>query len=375
MARDSLFGETILWSGRPAVLTTPPAFRLAAWVAAIFSVSTLAFAVVIARGLGGHVGGMLSFSAWCAVVAIAAWRGPLWWASRVEYLVTDRHVIWRRGRLRRSIDRAAISFARIHWLAGQTGVGDLTLVRAVPTGALRRTLKLTLGAVEAPDRVWATVRGVEPCAPLGDGDRPLAQRLDEGERVLWTAIPVSSPWTPRRVASGLAGLVLFVAAVHSVIRVAGPMHRVLGLHALGPAVTAIFVGGVSLGVLVLVAAGGMFAYGALVRPALLARSTRYFVTNRRVLIRRGREELLLDRSRIAYVIATRANNSLTQRGSLHDVFLVLDGPQARALAASGAFGEGRRDTLSPVFAAIQDPDAVGAILSPSPRDHDHKAAA
>ena len=46
--------------------------------------------------------------------------------------------------------------------------------------------------------------------------------------------------------------------------------------------------------------------GALVRPAMLARSTRYFVTNRRVLIQRGREELLLDRSRIAYVIATPA---------------------------------------------------------------------
>lgn len=370
MARDSLFGETILWAGRPTVLRTPPAFRVAAWVAAVVSASTLAFAVVVARGLGGHVGGMLAFSAWCAMLALGAWRVPLWWASGVEYLVTDRHVIWRRGRLRRSIARDSISFARIHWHEGTThGVGDLILVRAVPTGALRRTLKLTLAGVEAPDRVWALVRGVEPCAPLGDGARPLAQRLDEGERVLWTAIPVSSPWSARRVAGALAGLLLFVLAIHSVVRVARPVHDVLRTHALGPVVAAIFVAGVSLGVLLLVAAGLLFGYGALVRPAVLARSTRYFVTNRRVLIQRGREELLLDRSRIAYVIATPA------RRSVHDVFLVLDGPQARALAASGAFESNRRDTLAPVFAAIEDPEAVGAILSPSSRDHEEKAAA
>jgi hypothetical protein len=48
---------------------------------------------------------------------------------------------------------------------------------------------------------------------------------------------------------------------------------------------------------------------------------------------------------------------------LHDVFLVLDGPQARALAPSGAFGtEDRDDALRPVFAAIADADTVGAIL-------------
>jgi len=55
------------------------------------------------------------------------------------------------------------------------------------------------------------------------------------------------------------------------------------------------------------------------------------VTDSRVLISRRNEELSLDRSRIAYVIDAPANG-------LHDVFLVLDGPQARALAPSGAFG-------------------------------------
>ena len=64
-------------------------------------------------------------------------------------------------------------------------------MRAVPTGALRRTLTLTLHDVEAPDRLWAIIRGVEPSAPLGSGERPLAQRLDEGERVLWSGAPLA----------------------------------------------------------------------------------------------------------------------------------------------------------------------------------------
>jgi hypothetical protein len=80
------------------------------------------------------------------------------------------------------------------------------------------------------------------------------------------------------------------------------------------------------------------------------------VTNARVLIRRDNEELSLDRSRIAYVIEAPSRK-------LHDVFLVLDGPQARAMAPSGAFGtEDRDDSLRPVFSAIADADTVGEIL-------------
>jgi len=130
---------------------------------------------------------------------------------------------------------------------------------------------------------------------------------------------------------------------------------VLGLHALGPAITSLFVAGISLGVLLLIAITAAFVYRALLQPLRLKRRTRYFVTDRRVLIQRGDEELLLDRSRIAYVIAAPV------RKTLKDVFLVLDGPQARALAAGSAFGK-PNDSLEPVFSAISDADAVGAIL-------------
>jgi hypothetical protein len=48
---------------------------------------------------------------------------------------------------------------------------------------------------------------------------------------------------------------------------------------------------------------------------------------------------------------------------LRHVFLVLDGPRARALAASGAFGEGDRGPeLRPVLESLEDAEGVSRIL-------------
>ena len=76
-----------------------------------------------------------------------------------------------------------------------------------------------------------------------------------------------------------------------------------------------------------------------------------------MLISRGREELHLDRRRIVDVIETPAGRGI------RDVFMVLDGPRARALEPSGAFGE--RDptpSLYPVFHAVEDAESVCKIL-------------
>lgn len=357
MQRDSLFGERIVWQGRCRAVSVPFVQKALALIAAVSSAVTLCYAIVVAKSLAAPVGGMVLFAGWCATVALGAWRVPLWWRSQVEYLVTERHVIWRRGRLRRSIEIGQISYALIRWSAREPTVGDLVIVRAVPTGALRRTLKVTLHDVEAPDRLWAIVRGVEPAAPLGRGDRPLAQRLDPGERVLWSGLPLGSAWTARRGATAAIGAVLGLMFVRSVVRAVPSLLRVLRLHALPPALAALLVGGAALGMLLLLAVALAVAYAGLIRPARLARATRYFVTNTRVLIRRGDEELSLDRGRIAYVIDAPWRK-------LHDVFLVLDGPQARAMAPSGAFGtEERDDSLRPVFAAIADAETVGEILN------------
>ncbi len=371
MARDSLFGETILWSGQPKVASVPVAARLVTTVCAVIALVTVLFATVAATALRVHVGGMLVFAAWCSTLALAAWRGPVWWRSGVEYVVTDRHVIWRRGRIRRSIDRDAVSYALIRWKPGVPGVGDLVLVRAVPTGALRRTLHLTLTDVVGPDRLWAIVRGLTPSAPQGDGNRSLGQRLDEGERVLWTGTPQASPWTVRRMATASVAAMVALAALRVILRATPALGRVLRAHALPGVTSGMLVAGVALTILLLFAVAGGVAYQACVRPKRLARRTRYLVTDRRVLIRRDKEELSLDRGRIADVISAPTRSALTEPGSgapgrLTDVFLVLDGPQARAFSPSGAFGERDDDRLVPVFAAIEDAETVGTILRAKP---------
>ncbi|MDP9000349.1 MAG: hypothetical protein M3O46_09585 [Myxococcota bacterium] len=356
MARDSLFRERIVWQGNCRAVTVPFVNKVMTVVGAVASAVTLCYAVVVAKSLAAPVGGMVLLAGWCATVALGAWRIPIWWRSQIEYVVTERHVIWRRGPIRRSIDIGQISYALVRWNTNEASLGDLIIVRAVPTGALRRTLTLTLNDVEAPDRLWATIRGVEQSAPLGSSDRPLAQRLDPDERVLWSGAPLASAWTTRRAIMALAGAALGLSFVRSLAKSVPTLARVLRLHALPPTLAVVLVGGAALGMLLLFAVSVGVGYAALVRPARLARATRYFVTNNRVLIRRGNEELSLDRSRIAYVIDAPWKK-------LHDVFLVLDGPQARALAPSGAFGgEDRDDSLRPVFAAIADADTVGEIL-------------
>lgn len=373
MARDSLFGETILWQGRPRAVTLPRGYAVAAAVAAVVAVVAVAFAVVLRVGLGARPSGLLALSGWCSALAMGFWRLPLWWRAGVEYLVTDEHVIWRRGRLRRTIARDAISYARIKWSRSVEGVGDLILVRAVPTGALRRTLQLTLADVQGPDRVWAQVRDVFPSAALGDGHRPLTQRLDDGERVLWSGTPRgASPWTPRRITLAILGLALTLAAARMATAAVPALRRVLSSHTLGPAAGALLTGAMALAFALLVAVALGVGYAAWVRPRRLARHTRYLVTDRRVLIHRGDEELHLDRSRIAFVIDAPEG---TPRRELHDVFLVLDGPQARAFSSSGAFaatgeglGQGEGGVLRPVLHALEEGDAetVRALLAPRP---------
>lgn len=369
--RDSLFGERILWRGKPTRAALPLLYRVIATAAAVFAVSTLLFAVVNSLALHRPVGGMLLFAAWCATLGLGAWRLPLVWADRLEYLVTDQHVIVKRGPLRRTIDRAQISYAIIRWSKVGDDVGDLVLERAVPTGALKRTLRLELSGVEAPDRVLDLIRGVRD-AVLDEGTPagraaapPLPQRLEEGERVLWSAMPLaSSPWTRKRMLGAFVGASLLVVVGKSLVRFVPAMTTLARAHVLSAFLFALLVGATVLVLVGLVALAVSALYSSWVRPVLLARQTRYFVTDRRVLIRRGNEELHLDRKRIAYVIAAKSS------GSASDLFLVLDGPQARAMSVSGAFGGAANDddSLQPVFNAVGDSETAFEILAiPSPR--------
>jgi len=360
--RDSLYGEPVLWAGRPKEVSTPLVYRAASLVCAVSAAIATASAVVVATALATRPSGLLAFAAWMATLAIGLDFGPRWWRSQLEFTVTERHIVMRRGRIRRSIETREISYARIHWHPRLPGIGDLELVRAVPTGALRRRLSIVLHGLIAPDRVWAIMRGVTPAAPGGDGHRLLAQRLDDGEHVLWSAQPEPSwrafiPVDARSLGSiaiaigiGAAGVVMSTHAVHSLRMV------VAGGMAKDSASFVALVVSLSLVVVLLVSASVGLLYTVVVKPVRLAARTRYLITDRRVLIQRGDEELHLDRSRIVDVIDSPADRGLS------DVFLVLDGPRARAVAASGAFGEAGGQGLQPVLQQIADAEAVQRIL-------------
>ncbi len=378
MARDSLFLERIIWTGHPKVAVASAGYKMAALLAVVIAAVATAFGVVVAS-LHASAGPLILFAAWCTTFAVLARFGPVIWRSELTYMVTDKHVMWKRGRLRRTIDRAGISYARIHWHPSIAGIGDLELVRAVPTGALRRRLSLRLPGVVGPDRLWAIIRGVPTAGGAGDGYRPLAQRLDDGERVLWSARPIANwrmviPTGTRELLTMVTAVLVVLALIRQLTHGIPVLTRVLraGMGPHSPAFLALLTG-VMLTALLLAGVAFGLGYWATVRRLQLSRRTRYLITDHRVLIQRGFEELCLDRGRIVDVIETRA-----QRG-LRDVFFVLDGPKARAVAAGGAFGERDIDGLVPVLHSVPETEEISQILSlpgslPTRREELHGAA-
>lgn len=344
------------WSGAPVPQRAPLRERLATMACVAVALVALGFAVVVSKGLHQSPAMLLVLSAVSSTLALFMWRVPPAWRAMLRYEITRDQVICRRGPFRRMMDRQSLSYARISWHDTEPGVGDLVLVRAVPTGVLWRTLSLRLSNLHAPDRVLAMLRGVEPGPSMGSGSVPLAQRLDDGERVLWTARPLATRWDKRRLWNMAIALLLVFTVVRAAVFLARPLAEVH--RSLTGVVFWVFVASIALGWAMVLMTGLSLGYVAFLRPSRWMRDTRYFVTNHRVLIRRGSEELSLDRTRIAYVIAG------DRRGS-RDLFLVLDGPRARAMAVHGAFGGAEEPVeLSPVFAAIPRGDGPDSILAP-----------
>jgi hypothetical protein len=363
------WGEAILFRLRPRRLVHSGVQRVALWALLALAACATAMGVAVARTLHVRADALLLLGAWCASLALFARWAPQWWHLNAEVWITDRRVIWKRGAFARSIERAGVSFARIHWYPSRD-VGDLTLVRDVPTGALGRRLTLTLRGIERPDLVWDVIRGRDPSSllppPPQGGTRSPGQRLDADERVVWSERPLMSwrrflPQSSRDRAAGLLGLAVFVTLARTVV-------------AYVPAARKVIAGGVdpySLGFFALVAAmasasalllgvAAALLWTAVVRPGLLVHSTRYWITDRRVVIARGHEELQLDRSRIVDVIEAPASGA----GDCRDLFLILDGPRARAVALQGAFGEGSGPReLRPVLRNVLDPEAVRRVLN------------
>ncbi len=176
--------EEILWEGRPAAV---PRDRL--WVLlpmlffAIALVSALFAKLLDLAELPG-VSRTIATACLLGATAIAASFAPQLLFGDHAYLVTDRRILWRRGRHVRSMERDRLTYARIRWHRSVPVVGHLELVIAVPFGPLARRLRFVFRDVREPDRLLAIIRGEEPSEHAGDRTGPLTERHDRGESVV-----------------------------------------------------------------------------------------------------------------------------------------------------------------------------------------------
>lgn len=368
MAREESIDEEVIWEGRAARVEVPGALRAARVALFLVSGTCTCFAVVTGLGLGLSPLPLLLCAAWTTTLGLLVRPALDWWLGAVTYIITDNHVVWKRGKLSRIIARDQISYSRIFWSAEDPNVGDIELVRAVPTGVLRRRLLIRLRGLAAPDRVWALVRGMGTRSDSNAGTRCVSQRLEEGERVIWSARPAATwrrflPHGVRRFRLLAVALALALTSVKLLTALVTNLHTLLAAGALDqPMVFGALALGEFLMMTLLIGSTALVFNAALLQPGQKLEDTLYLITNRRVLIQRGREELHLDRSRIIDVI-----DAPTMSG-LRDVFLVLDGPQARALEVGGAFNETDRDPhLKPILELVADAELVAELLGRTSR--------
>ncbi len=364
MTRDPLYGEPILWEGAPRELPRSPLLELCSHLGSLVALIAMAFAVVRGVWLDGNLTSPLLFAALAATLGATCHLGPIVWYRAVRYLITDQHVIMTRGIFRRAIIRSHVSFARIRWSPENEAIGSLELVRAVPTGAMFRCLTLELVGIEHPAAVWGIIRDAHDVTNPGHSGLPLTQRLDSDERVLWAARPLPSfrAYLPVRPADWMVvGLILALLGTVTflVVRGATLLTRLLGSGLEAGSLPFFSLGlGYMLGVVVVLLITAHLVYHGFTLRAVGLHQTRYLISNKRVLIQRGREELHLDRRRIVDVIETSAG------AGTYNLFLVLDGPRARALAAHGAFGtEEPSSALRPILECVQDPRGAVDVLA------------
>jgi hypothetical protein len=364
MVSESVYAGPVLWEGHPREVRSSPLMQCVGLLGYGLGVIFMAFAVVRGLVLGDFAPTTLLYAI-CSVTFGALIHGlPTWWRGGAVYRVTRDHVIWSRGPFRRTIERRAISYARIIWSPRLNNVGTLELVRAVPAGALRRRLALHLEGIESPIGVLAIVRDAHDVASAGHGGLPITQRLDRGEHILWAARPLPSLRAYLPSSSNQWSLVALTAAVFGIgiATAAKALSIVTRLASVGLATERVpffaLVLGMGLGVACMFLVGLFIIEKALLYRARMLRHTRYLISNKRVLIQRGREELHLDRRMIVEVIETPAGPGT------RNLFLVLDGPRARALASSGAFGErtDQNSDLLPVFEWVLDGDGAKLAL-------------
>jgi hypothetical protein len=353
--------ESIVWQGAPV----PGAARDLVWrvgpllLSAMTLVAALFCALLQVAELPGSKP-MAMVACYLGMGASSLWLAPRWLQDRCEYLITDKRVLWRRGSLTRWIDRSGLSYGRVTWNASTPGVGHLELVRATPYGPLARKQRLVLHNLRAPDRVLAIVRGVEATGALGDSDLSLADRLDRDEQVLWGGGPQGMLLGWRDYLTGALGAALLAVGLRYGARALAMMVYLerTGDLEVGSSSWLLLLLATALSGSMICAIGGWLIWRGLIYARALSRATEYVLTSERVLIRRGRTELSLDRRMIVDVAVVPGG-----RGC-RDLFLILDAPGARALSDSGAMlplGPAR-DLVPPVLYALRDAEWVCRLI-------------
>ena len=369
--------ERVLWRGEPRLgvprdlrfSIAPGLFFALAAVTALFAGLLYAAGIPAVRPTAFTAFYML-------LTGVAARLLPRYLLDPCKYMVTDRHVIWKRGSYRRVMDRRGITYGRIHWHRSVPGVGHLELVRAVPFGPLSRRQRVVLHDVVAPDVLFALIREVEPNAFAGYADVKLADRLDRGERVLWSAGPAGWRLGTAEALTALVGALVLLAgglyAYRTGAILVGLEHA--GLSVRSPTWLMLFAA-IAISASVIVGVGAALLWQGLWGAREGGTHTEYLLTDTRLLIRRGLTELSVDRRRIVDVAEVPST-----RGS-QNLHLILDAPDARALEDNGALGlvTPPRATVPPVLYELLDIEELKALLAvqrrstppapPAPLDH------
>lgn len=352
--------ERVLWHGGP-VLGVPRDRRWFVLPALAFSFAAVSLSFAALLWITGLAPPRQTLVIVCylAMTGVGALLAPRYMLDRCQYLVTDKRVLWRRGMLRRSMDRGSITFARVRWHRSVVGVGHLELVRAVPFGPLARRQRLVFHDVRAPDVLHAIIRGTLAGEHAGASDVRLSDRLDRDERVVWGAGPDGWTFGWRELLITLLGVALLGIGLRYGHEVASIL---LGLEDIGLRVRSwtwlFFFLATGLSWLVIVCTAFGLVWWGTFRARTLGNDTEYILTDRRLIIRRGRTELSVDRQRIVDVA-----DAPGARGA-RNLFLILDGPQARAVADSGALARvtPARDSVPPVLYDLRDVEGVRELI-------------
>ena len=357
--------EKVVWSGQRSNVP-PDSF----WV----FLPVLLFAVALVSALFASLLGVaelpgmhrtFGLAALLAACGIAAVLTPRYLFDGVAYLVTDRRILWRRGRFIRSMERGKLSYARIHWHRSVPVVGHLELVVAVPFGPLSRRMRIMLHDVREPDRLLALIRDVEASEHAGDRDVSILDRLEHGESVIWGGHPRGVHLGWRELSITLLGVAVTAMGVLYGQRNA---EILLSLEGLGLQVRsaewALLFSAVAISWVCILTIGLGLIWNGSVRAHRLGRATEYLLTERRLLIRRGLVELSVDRKQIVDVATQPAG------GGLQHLFLMLDAPQSRAISDSGALSPllPARAAVPPVLFEIREADHVRNLILGTPAE-------